>query len=60
MESSVVCTSLGGAGYTFNSAGGAYRDGVARPFERNTICQWFLMAMPFKGGLRIVNQVLID
>ncbi len=33
MESLVVCTSQEGAGYTFNSAGGAYRHGVARPFE---------------------------
>jgi len=33
MESSVVRTSQEGASYTFNSAGGAYRDGVARPFE---------------------------
>jgi hypothetical protein len=162
MESSVVRTSQEGAGYTFNSAGGAYCHGVARPFEdkiwvaeiyletkeidpnvliravslaasvgknfamkvvskvesgalinphlqvrycargagsltisykdgllllalraknnqmaliaysrclylasskfisRNTICQWFLTAMPFKGGLRIVNQVPMD
>ncbi len=28
--------------------------------SRNTICQWFLTAMPFKGGLRVVNQVPID
>ena len=60
MESLVVRTSLGGAGYTFNSVGGTYRDGVARPLERNTRCQWFLTAMPFKGCLRIVNQVPID
>jgi hypothetical protein len=162
MESLVVRTSQEGAGYTFNSAGGAYCHGVARPFKdkiqvaeiylemreidpdvsiravslaasvgknfatkvvsevksgalinphlqvrycargagsltilykdgllllalwaknnqttlkaysrclylatgkfvsRNTICQWFLTAMPFKGGLRIVNQVPID
>ncbi len=33
MESLVVHTSQEGAGYTFNSAGGAYRRGVARPFE---------------------------
>ncbi len=33
MESLVVPTSQEGAGYTFNSAGGAYRLGVARPFE---------------------------
>ena len=33
METLVVRTSLGGVGYTFNSVGGAYRDGVARPFE---------------------------
>jgi hypothetical protein len=24
------------------------------------VCQWFLTAMPFKGGLQIVNQVPID
>ena len=162
MESSVVRTSHEGAGYTFNSAGGAYPNGVARPFKdkirvaeiylemreinpnvsiralsraarvgktfvtkvicevksgalinpllqviycaqgagsltisyedgmfllalraknnqtmlkaycrclysatgklvlQNTICQWFLTAMPFKGCLRIVNQVPID
>ena len=28
--------------------------------SRNTICQWFLTAMPFKGGLRIVNQLPIE
>ncbi len=28
-------TSQEGAGYTFNSAEGAYRHGVARPFEDN-------------------------
>jgi len=33
MESSVVCISQEGAGYTLNSVGGAYRDGVARTFE---------------------------
>jgi hypothetical protein len=33
MESSVERTSQEGAGYTFNSAGGAYRHGVARPFK---------------------------
>ena len=33
MESSVVRTSQEGASYTFNSVGGAYCDGVARPFE---------------------------
>ncbi len=33
MESSVVRTSQEGAGYTFNSAGGAYHNGVARPFK---------------------------
>ena len=27
---------------------------------QNTICQWFLMAMSFKGGLWNVNQVPID
>ncbi len=32
-ESLVVRTSQEGAGYTFNSAGGAYRNRVARPFE---------------------------
>ncbi len=35
IESSVVRTSQEGAGYTFNSAGGAYCHGVARPFEDN-------------------------
>ena len=35
MESWVVLTSQEGAGYTFNSAGGAYRDGKAFPFEDN-------------------------
>ncbi len=33
MESLVVRTTQEGAGNTFNSAGGAYRNGVARPFE---------------------------
>jgi hypothetical protein len=33
IESSVVRTSQEGAGFTFNSAGGAYHHGVARPFE---------------------------
>ena len=33
MESSVVRTSHEGAGYTFNSAGGTYPNGVARPFK---------------------------
>ncbi len=33
MESLVVGTSQEGARYTFNSAGGAYHHGVARPFE---------------------------
>ncbi len=33
MDSSGVHTSQEGAGYAFNSAGGAYRHGVARPFE---------------------------
>ena len=28
--------------------------------SQNSICQWFLTAMPFKGGLHIVNQVPID
>ena len=28
--------------------------------SQNTICQWFLTAMPFKGGLQIINQVPID
>ncbi len=28
--------------------------------SRITICQWFLTAMPFKGGLQIVNQVPMD
>ena len=162
MESMVVRASQEGAGYTFNSVGGAYRNGVARSFEdkirvaeiylemkeidpdvsisavslaasvsrkfikkvvgevesgslvdprlqvnyrargagsmtisyedgllllaqrakcnqttlkeysrclylatgrfvsKNTICQWFLTTMPFKGGLRVVNQVPID
>ncbi len=37
VESSVVRTSQEGAGNTFNSAGGAYRHGVARPFEDKKI-----------------------